>query len=271
LRVNLDVFEHKFPRSGRGSQYNIYLLSDIHAGSKHIQDAELHATIADIRRDDFARWVGLGDLGDWIAYSDRRFEHYEMADWLDIADPWMSTLEYLVDKLRPIKDKCLGLVRGNHELVAHQRYHFSAHKHLCAMLGALNLGDAAFMRLKFQRSASSDRRENVMYLTHGWGGGRTAGSRANKIEQLMRDFEADIYSFGHVHGQQVMVRSTRTQVNRDIDVAEARVRYGATSGTFLTMAEYEQRNGYAASAVGSTRIQLRPFDSREARRIQVVC
>lgn len=252
-----------FDACSRTSQFHLYFISDVHGGSRNILEDKLDQTIKQILEDPDAWWVGLGDLGDYISFTDRRFEYYEMADWLDIGDPWVSTLDWLEDKLKPIAPRCLGLVPGNHEYQAKIQSHFQVHKHLCARLGVLDLGEACFFRLLFNRGSNhrTGKLPMTMYLTHGWGGGRTGSSRVAKLEQLMRDNDANIYAMGHVHGQIPVVKSAVRRVSGRgrVDVC---LRYGLISGSYLVDSEYEKRYGYAASVTGSPCVTIWPYHNQ---------
>jgi hypothetical protein len=252
----LECHLRRFKDVDVSASFRFYGIGDVHAGNKHVQVDKLDSTIEKVQEDPGAYWFGLGDLGDWIAFSDRRFEEYEMADWIDISDPWMSTIDWLGDKFSPIADKCLGLVPGNHEMTVAKRYHMHVHKHVCARLGVVDLGPMAFYRTIFHYCRR--RRAFDFFLTHGWGGGRTSGARANKLEQLMRDNHARVYMIGHVHGQLPILNSAVRRITSKNRLAYER-RVGVVSGTYLLDAEYERRFGCAPSVIGSPMISLEPF------------
>jgi len=252
----IEVYQHEFDGLSRSSELRFHFISDIHAGSRHILENKLDSTIKQIQEDEFAYWFGLGDLGDWICFSDRRFENYEMASWMDISDPWASTIDWLEEKLKPIAGKCLGIVPGNHEYQAKLVSHFPVHKHLAARLGVLDLGEACFFRLLFNRG-NGGRLPWDIFMTHGWGGGRTGGARVNKLEQLMRDNDAMIYAIGHVHGQLPILKSVVRRVSKN--KVRYDYRYGLVSGTYLLDSEYERRSGYPASVIGSPCVTIVPY------------
>lgn len=245
----------------KSAKLMFYPISDVHGGSRHIREDKLNRTIAVIQENDDAYWFGLGDLGDWICFSDRRFDYYEMADWIDLADPWMSTLDWLEDKLKPIAPKCLGLIKGNHEVTVAQKYQMHVHKHLCARLGVIDLGPSCMYRIVCHYRSANTTTKLDFHLIHGWGGGRTSGARTNKLEQLMRDNAADVYIMGHVHGALPVLKSTIRGMNSRGRLTY-RDRLGVIAGTYLLDAEYERRNGYPPSVVGSPEITFHAW-SRE--------
>ncbi len=237
-------------------EYHFHFISDIHGGSRHVVEKRLDNDIKRIEEDETALWFGMGDLGDWIAYSDKRFDSYESADWLDAADPWNSTLEWLEKKLKPIAGKCLGLIRGNHEVTVANRYHLHVHKMLAAKLGALDLGDMCFYRVRWQRTTTSSQSCDF-FLCHGWGGGRRSGGQLNKIEMLMMENKANVYAFAHVHGKRANLKLAQRGLNKKGSIVyEERV--GVVCGTYLEDSEYMQRNGYGPSVLGSAQVVVRP-------------
>jgi hypothetical protein len=257
--VLLPTFQHTVDFPGIDSRCRLWFLGDIHAGSNAVNAKRLEADVAEIAANgDY--WIGMGDYGDWIFYSDKRFDNYEMADWMDIGDPWTSTSEWICDHLAPIAGHCWGMIDGNHEVTVAQRYHMPVQQWLCGRLGVLNLGPAAYIRLKFKRTATS--RENIdVFAIHGWGGGRTSGARTNKLESVMACNEAHIYAMAHVHGQ----RPVLTIGRRSLDArgrATNREKVGVISGTYLGEAEYATRTGYAPSVIGGVPVDIWPYQHR---------
>lgn len=233
-----------------GTTWRLYSVGDIHAGNRHCRERDLAATVESIASDRFARWVGLGDYGDWIGYrDDKRFAAYECAPWLDISDPWQSTLEWLEVALKPIAPQCLGLIRGNHEQTIARTMQFHVQAALSNRLGVTDLGDLVWLRLMFHTSTTQRHMRDILAV-HGWGGGRTGGARVNKLEQLMSAREADVYIMAHAHGQTPVIRRRITYLDKRGHEC-SRDQFGVQSGTYLDGAEYERRAGYAPSVIGS--------------------
>ena len=74
------------------------------------------ADVEAIHNDPMARWIGGGDYARFINRRDRRHRESELASWLhgenDITGLQEKTF---IERILPIRDKCLGLAKGNHE------------------------------------------------------------------------------------------------------------------------------------------------------------
>jgi predicted phosphodiesterase len=106
--------------------------------------------------------------------------------------------------LESLGDKLICMVDGNHD----QRYARMIGKDVVAdaacKAGVPYYGDEAYLQLKIGgwKHKSKDKRTPIcysLYVTHGVGGGRTAGSQINALLRLREIVESDIYIQGHQH------------------------------------------------------------------------
>jgi len=114
------------------------------------------------------------------------------------------------------------------------------------------LGMEGFVVLRFRRvkkgGASSDTWTVVLYVHHGFGGGRLAGGHALALERTLNDHDCDIALIGHRHIIQ-FVPSTKTRPSAKADKTECRTQGAIFCGTYRdvlmdsTDADYATRMG----------------------------
>lgn len=177
-------------------------MGDIHDGTLACDEKQLAKDISYIANANNIFWFGLGDYADWILLGDKRLRvetlHPEIRDNLDTAtDVQLERLERLFS---PIKDKCLGLVEGNHDAKMLKLHSTDVTKRLCKALDVENLGAEALVRLHFEHMKGGAVKSKTIHLHHGKGGGSTAGAALNTLQRSMLGYPADIYAMGHVHG-----------------------------------------------------------------------
>ena len=150
----------------------------------------------------------------WLAEKPNRYaihtgDLYEAATIGSKGDPYHclpldQAEEEAVGWLKSLGDKLICMVDGNHD----QRYARMIGKDVVAdaacKAGVSYFGDEAYLNVKLghwdnQSKASRSPVCYCVYVTHGVGGGRTAGSQINSLLRLREIVEADIYIQGHQH------------------------------------------------------------------------
>jgi hypothetical protein len=144
-----------------------------------------------------ALFLGMGDYIDFMSPSNR--ERLKGAGLYDTAMKVVDTMaadlvEECFDKaLKPSKGRWLGLLEGHH--FTDYRDGTTSDQHLARLLDTVHLGTSAYVRLLFMRGTSVGG-VNI-WCHHGTGGGKLLGSSLNRIESLIKGFEADVYLVGH--------------------------------------------------------------------------
>jgi len=267
------VITHSITYPSRGDIVRITPLGDSHLGNALCDEKLLAETVAKIEADPLHYWGGMGDMGDFINRSDKRHRESHMAPWLHgIDDMSTAQVDKIVKILEPIKDKCLWLVRGNHEDLIHKKYEHDVYAEICRKLGAcvekpLELGYRGFVRLRIRRNGGNTYTV-VIYVHHGYGGGRLPGAKALKMGRLPTSYRADIYLYGHSHVKLAQpahtvepAEQTDTVVGRDI--------WGCMTGTFLRSYDvegrvevYSEEKDFPPTAIGPIEIQITPDKKR---------
>jgi len=115
----MQYLKHVIGYNSKTEWFNIIPLGDIHLGHAGCDFRYLKDMLKWIEEKSNTFWIGMGDYIDAINYSDPRFDPKTvMAKYLvqgDIDKIIQMQIEDIVDLFEPIKGKCLGLLRGNHE------------------------------------------------------------------------------------------------------------------------------------------------------------
>ncbi len=191
-------------------EWRLYPVGDAHVGAFNCAETHLKRYIDHIRRDERGVWVGGGDYCDCVTPKDaKRFDLTNLPDWILMDGP-ITIRERLLDiskqerqrfleMVEPIKDKCIGLIEGNHEHSLMQYNNNGHHYLMCEELGVPNLTDAAMIRLNFRKKNGNGGASIILFIVHGAGGGRTAGAEPNHLARLRQMADADIFLRGHSH------------------------------------------------------------------------
>lgn len=176
----------------------LYVIGDVHVGAAACHERRFREYVARIRSDKRGVWLGLGDLIEAIGIDDRRWSPGAVDQRLTIAsmdDIYQAQVDLLLDALRPIAGKCIGLLRGNHEQVAMDRTRTTGWwRSLVAALGARDLGYSAILDFVLP----GGRRIRTM-AHHGAGGAATAGGKAMRLRRFADTVDADLVLVGHMH------------------------------------------------------------------------
>jgi hypothetical protein len=184
----------------------------------------------------------MGDYCDFITKNDKRYDTSGLASWVRKEDIVESQREWIANILDPIKEKCLGLLEGNHEVSIRLSHQNDVYSHICDNLGVPHLGYSCFADLIFSR-LNSEVTQFRGHLEHGSGWAQTDGSKLNRLKRGMRGFEADFYAMGHLHDIKVDVSSPLLTVDKTGKII-SKVRVAAMTGCWFKTYEQGQRASY---------------------------
>jgi len=215
----------------------VYFIGDIHEGASNSNTELLKRSIEIIEAEEDAYWIGMGDMIDCINYHDRRFDVREVSTKYrvtDLDDLPKVQADLLLELLLPIKDKCLGMLTGNHEETLRHYGGFDIMSYLCMSLGCAYLGKKAYVSLGAITHKDRGRPYFMIDICvghgSGGGGGKTAGGAINKCFDYMQWETADINVIGHLHS--MCVRSALRNCLRGDTLVKNKVFYGV-NGSFL--------------------------------------
>jgi hypothetical protein len=128
-------------------------------------------------------------------------------------------------------------------------------------LDTVPLYDAAITSLSFCRNKSNSVTNFDIFSTHGNVGGRRAGYKMNRLEDLLGFVEADVYLMGHAHQKLTETKSVMYRaMNNELKV---RKRILAVTGAFLDgyrkgACSYVEKWMYPPSDIGVVKITFIP-------------
>jgi hypothetical protein len=245
----------------------LWAIGDVHLYNRACIVSEIDALIAEIKDDPLALWIGLGDLADCISPYDPRFDAQEVAP--DKRENFFQKLgrcivKDLVEKFAPIKDKCVGMLRGNHESKYESQTDQAIMSDVCENLGVRYCDYCCAFDLVF---VAGKRREVFkVWAHHGAGGATTTGGKINKLKKAMTEvFDADIYLMGHCHEQ--LDLSLVHLYQDEKGVIRQKKKQGVITGAYLATyhsgaSGYGEQKLYAPVSLGSSAVTIVPGSRR---------
>lgn len=217
----------KVPYHSRQDVFHFYHLTDTHIGAKACDEKLLKRDIETIANDPLALWGHGGDVIEAICQvGDRRYKPATLAKWaLGINDVMGAQVDYALELFKPIADKCLYLVSGNHEWAADTFYARNVYwewvKGMAAAAGKkpeeLALGAQGFVRMSFRRHTGDTSGSGwglTLYSHHGYGGGRLPGGHALALGRVLGDYECDLAFMGHRHVRMILDKVVTAPTSR---------------------------------------------------------
>lgn len=249
----MEVIEKVIPYR-RGDSFFLYLLGDTHLGTIHCAEEEAREKVREIKENDRAYWVGMGDYAESITPRDKRWEpnRESIPEWVEQDNIAECQKKRVVSLFEPIKDKCVGLLYGNHEDNIRRFNHDNIQKNICDALEVPNLGYSCFVHFTFRRVTEAHRIKG--HFTHGTGSARTEGGRVNYLVRTMSAFDANIYGYGHTHGMQLY--SPEILGTSDNLIVKSKGKIGALTGCWFRaytqgqIASYGEAKVYAPNRIG---------------------
>jgi len=247
------------------ADWRLIPLGDDHLGHANF-DHDLHQKtidyIADTPR---TLWIGMGDYCDAITAKDHRYDPHAVDPRWPTPD---KQYRAITEMFKPIADKCIGLLDGNHDL-----RHWKDHNHnyvdgLAYDLKVPYLTITAYTRLVFQRESGKQPKHNQfnIYAHHGWTSSRTAGGRVLRIQDLAKTFPGlPLYLMGHVHVRGEAPPKVNLSVDKHLRIIHREERFvftgGYLKGYLPGAASYVEEQGYVPTSLGSPVIEIKVNDS----------
>lgn len=159
----------------------------------------------------------LSDIVDWASGAANRFitidgDIFNAALTSSISDVYSEefTLDECVELFAKFIDditpeKILVCIDGNHDQRVWKSVGIDPVKYVCQSKGVRYSSGEAYVTVKlgcWDKSKPVDKRPMInytIYVTHGVGGGRSAGGKVNSLMRLSEIVVADIYIQGHQH------------------------------------------------------------------------
>ena len=278
------ILEHTIQCKSRSDRIEIFPFFDLHIGKFNCDEAAIKKQIAEIiHRSEIPNrhvrvFFGGDNMNSIKATGDKRFDFSELADWFvegkainikeKLSDICGQEINHFCELFDPIKHLTLGAMYGNHEKSMKTRNNTNVHESMCQRIGFMNLTDECLIVLHFKRGKTSQQ-TIIIYARHGYGGGRTAGAEANKLERLVNEWEcADVSLSGHTHSFRIEPPKPAPYIcglkSKNGPELKYKSRWGANPGCWLLShkigpGSYESMQAYPARAMMTLKIVVWPF------------
>ena len=278
------ILEYTIECKSRSDRIEIFPFFDLHVGKFNCDEDAIKKQIAEIiRRSKMPNrhvrvFFGGDNMNSINAAGDKRFDFAELADWFvegnaakvkdNLTDICGQEISHFCNLFDPIKHLTLGAMYGNHEKSMKTRNNTNVHEAMCQRMGFINLTDECLIVLHFKRGKSGQQ-TIIIYARHGYGGGRTAGAEANKLERLVAEWEcADVSLSGHTHSFRIEPPKPAPYIHglksKNGPELKYKSRWGANPGCWLLShklgpGSYESMQAYPARAMMTLKIVAWPF------------
>lgn len=210
-------------------------------------------------------------------------------DWLNSPikggktdDYWEACLkpqkakDLAADKFKPLKDRILAVVDGNHEDRVYRETGTSPTIEVLSRIGFTDpeiemLYDPKVIIVRIQFGIDESNRPGATwtysgYLTHGWGGARKSGGQVNKMEELgLVVNNADFYMIGHEHTLNADPVTVSYIPDRGNNCMEQRQVY-VLCGGFCRYTRFQKGIARRLPDIGAPRIRLEGISGHRGRK-----
>lgn len=247
----------------KSKEVTIVPIGDIHLGTVYTDERLLNAAIRRVLDTDNCYALGMGDYGEFINISDKRFDPANLSPWAkdNVGNIAKATADRTIDSFKELakKGKLLGMLAGNHEEKIRLKYHFDVQQHICDKLGVPNLSYNAFLQIQLHASGGTVRNLSI-YACHGCKGGSSKAARLKAVEELMSKFDADVYLYAHNHAR--AITSYPTIYLDKMGHMKQRNRLLGLTGTYREVyvensTDYGEKANYSPSDLGSVVIKAK--------------
>lgn len=175
-------------------QLEVHILADWHIGEKGCKLNEIKAVLKHIQDTPYAYAVLNGDLMNNATKT-------SVSDCYSEQMKPQEQLQTLCDLIEPIKDKVLFISQGNHEARTYKTDGIDLTALMAKQLGIYDkyAREGGVLFLRFGNSIKGRRMCYTFYVTHGSGGGKKEGGKANGLCDLASIVDTDIYIHSHTH------------------------------------------------------------------------
>ena len=220
-------------------------LADLHIGAKECNFAEIKQRVNEIKDNPNRYCILNGDLIDNATKT-------SLGDVFQSSSP-MEQMNTAINLFEPIKDKILCVTGGNHEARSYKNDGIDLTYFLCRQLNITQRysSEAVVLFLRFgtlnRHKAKGRQALYTMYIKHGRGGGKRPGAKANRLEDMMRTVNTDIYIHSHTHSPMVLM-FTSFDIDPQNDSVTERERLAINTGASLEFGGYGEVAEYSPTS-----------------------
>lgn len=236
---------------------NLYTLADLHVGDSHTVYTEVERRINDVAEDPYGLCILNGDLMNTALKT-------SVSDiYGELLTP-MQQITRMVELLKPIVGKIIGITTGNHENRVYRNDGVDIMRIACRELGIEDKyspeGVMIYLRFGMRNSHGRHREKNPaqwysIYATHGSGGGRKEGAKAIRLADMASIVDADVYIHSHTHLPLIMKQRyyRMSPANCSVSCVE---RLFVNTGAVLDYGGYGQAQEFKPASLSTPVIHL---------------
>jgi hypothetical protein len=259
----MEVLEYPIKRVPKSGVVTLALFGCTHFGHAGIAIEKLKHEVDYVSEDPWARWLFLGDSGEYIVSNDKRWE-------IGALDPEYHTDDYVdrqVDRcseaFQPIRNQAIGFIMGNHEDSYLKFTKSNPAKRIAKSLDTNFLGYTALIRLRIQTRTGPDWCP-VIFAMHGKTGATTLQGQMNYLKRISTPFGVDVAVMAHVHRCAADNNDVQLVINDEGTDVQSLRRHYAITGTFMRTyfvrgdgsAGYGEKAHYPPSALGCSSVEF---------------
>ena len=250
LRTNLNDIDAKFRAI---EDVEIYFVADVHLGDPLCDIKLLKETIKHISEKDNRFCILNGDIFNTAIKTSVSFDYKGLSP--------MEELQLAVELFKPLADsgKILGVTSGNHENRISKETSLDMTRLFCIELGIEDkyCGTAGYLFLHFGEKEVGRKAPMcyTLYFTHGYGGGTTVGSKANKLTKLSGVILADVIAMSHLHQKLKTEDSIFVPEYGNQVVKQKEIHY-VMNNSFLDYGGYGEQMGLKPTTKALTKVTL---------------
>uniref|UniRef100_A0A6M3KVK5 Hint domain-containing protein n=3 Tax=viral metagenome TaxID=1070528 RepID=A0A6M3KVK5_9ZZZZ len=202
---------------------------------------------------------------DCIIKDDPRFDMNGLAGWVERDNIIESQRKWIVNLLKPVRNKILCLLSGNHEEQIHLRSQNDIMRNICKDLDVPWGGYSCFIELLLKPKGGTASYRYVIHAFHGAGAAITEGARLMRLKKLIDNIDADVYFMGHLHSMTSYLPERLALKNHKIKNTH---KIAVTTGSWLTSftqgvtPSYAEVKGYPPSQIGCPCVTIYPDTGR---------
>lgn len=248
--------------------HDLWFVGDQHYGAAGCAVDRIQENVEEIRSRPRARVVLMGDCCDFVNFTDKRFDLTQIQEdfRVHLDDlPRFGANEF-IKMYRPIQEKLICLIPGNHDETIRRRYHFDVAGYIAGMLNIPLLGCVSQIRLRVRQGAGGNGRSFMVkgVLSHAEKGAQKLGGKVSAASGIQDFFgDHDFIAQAHMH-EYAALRRALIEVWGSFGKPKIHERERLlflTGGYLKTYNEgiggYGEKRGYAPSVLGSPRMEMR--------------
>ena len=239
---------------------NIIVLSDLHYGNPCCSVKHFQRTVDFIGDNENCYCFLNGDFLEAVTKLSKGDIHQQKITPQGQRDD-------VIDILKPIADKVLGVTTGNHEQRIYNETGVDLTADIAKALNAPYRPEGMLHKLSFGDGNSRHKGKPFVfwgYISHGYGGARTKSAKAIKVERMSTWIHADWYAQSHDHVVNIapsvyLMPDNRGIIDRD-GFLSGRVRAKREmlikTNAYLKWGDYAEMGGFPPSDLTTPLIQL---------------